>query len=80
MIKEINFYQYKKDVGAADILFNNPFSEIKGKLDFVIEDETAEKDDWQTMYMEQYLNADATEKICKTYDEPADDVITRNAF
>lgn len=38
--------------------------------EFSVPEKGLTKSDWQAPYMEQYLNADGTEKICELYDEP----------
>lgn len=40
----------------------------------VVPNENLDEGDWQCPYMEQYLNADGTEKICETYDEPEEEM------
>ena len=50
--------------------------EAPSKIDWggmTVPEEGVDRADWQCPYMEQYLNADGTEKLCETYDLPADD-------
>ena len=74
MISQIKFYRYNKEVGVIAVAFNCSYGDIKDKLDFAIADSTSSKEDWQSMYMEQYFNADGNKKIADTYEEPNDNV------
>ena len=71
MIIEIIFYSYKDGVGLVELVLDSSFMDIKESLDFCIEDRKISKSNWQTLYMEQYLNKEGTEKICETYSEPS---------
>lgn len=74
-MQNINFYKFKKKIGVVELFINNSFKTIKDKLgDFIIEDNSIARDNWQVPYMEQYFNADRSIKICNTYDEPESNI------
>jgi len=66
-------YNFKRKWLLVEMMLNVPSSEIDWCAMLVPDDDEPE-DNWQCPYMEQYLNADGTEKICETYDEPQPDV------
>ena len=75
IIQEINFYNFNKNVGVVEVLINDKFEIIKNKLnEFTVEDNSLPKDSWQTLYMEQYFSADRKIKLCKIFEEPADNI------
>ncbi len=37
---------------------------------FDVPDDNLDSDEWQVPYLEQYLNADGTQRLCELYDEP----------
>jgi len=74
MINQIKFFRFNDDVGVVAIKFDCFFSDIKDKLDFAISNNLLPKEDWQTMYMEQYFDVDNNYKIVDTYNEPDDNV------
>ena len=75
VVQNINFYKFKRTIGVVEIFINDAFISIKDKLEnFVVEDKSKSEENWQTIYMEQYFNADRSKKLCETYDAPADDI------
>ena len=75
IIQEINFYNFNKNVGVVEVLIKDKFEIIKNKLnEFTVEDNSLPKDSWQTLYMEQYFSADRKIKLCKIFEEPADNI------
>ena len=41
---------------------------------FLVPEEGVKRSDWQCAYLEQYLNAEGTAKLCELYDEPEEAV------
>ena len=50
----------------------NEFTDNIDLMDFCVPDNTQDKSYWQVAYMEQYLNLDGTDKLCETYETPAE--------
>ena len=67
-------------VGAYDfndtaILVEMIVDEFPEKIDFgsfCVPEKSLKQSDWQVAYIEQYLNLDGTDKLCETYDIPAE--------
>ncbi len=71
-MKKVGFfdcYDYNKGWMLVEMLIDD-YSDNIDWLEFVVPEAGLEKDDWQCAYLEQYLNADGTKKICKLYNEP----------
>ena len=66
----IGCYDFNEDV----ILVEMVIDETPGKInfgEFVVPDPLFIKSNWQSAYMEQYLNADGTQKLCGAYGVPS---------
>lgn len=70
-VKYYGCYDYNEEWYLIEFALDFPPSEIDLSKIFVPE-QGLDKEDWQTPYMEQYLNADGTAKICETYKIPSD--------
>lgn len=65
-------YDFNDEWYLVEMVLN----EAPSKIDWagiVVPEEGVDNSCWQCPYMEQYLNADGTKKLCETYDLPADD-------
>ena len=72
MVTYFGCYNFNEEWLLVEMALDTLSSEIDWDS-MVVPDETLDEGDWQCPYMEQYLNADGTEKICETYDEPEED-------
>lgn len=71
VIRELNFYKFNEDVGLIEALIHCEFNKFEKNIDsFVIKEKANLRDDFQTLYMEQYLDYEGIKKICDTYDIP----------
>jgi len=66
---EINSYKFNKNWCLINMLISDSSDNID-LSEFVIPKEGVVSDNWQTAYMEQYLNMECTEKICELFDVP----------
>lgn len=73
MVSYFECYKYNKEWLLVEMILNVPTSEIDWDS-MVVPDDTLDEEDWQCPYMEQFLNADGTEKLCEVYDDPKEDV------
>jgi hypothetical protein len=73
MVTYFSCYKFNKEWLLVEMALNISSAEIDWDL-IVVPDEELDESYWQCPYMEQYLNADGTEKICETYDEPEEEV------
>ena len=73
MVSYFECYNFNEEWLLVEMILNIPTSEIDWDS-MVVSDDTLDKGEWQCAYMEQFLNADGTEKLCEVYDEPKDDV------
>lgn len=73
MVKQYKCYRYNEEWLLIEMVLDIPSSEIDW-MNIVVPNEELDEGDWQCPYMEQYLNADGTEKLCEVYDEPEEDV------
>ena len=73
MVPYFECYKYNKEWLLVEMILNVPTSEIDWDS-MVVPDDTLDEGDWQCPYMEQFLNADGTEKLCEVYDDPKEDV------
>ena len=73
MVKEYHSYRFNDEWLLIEMVLDVALSEIDW-MNIVVPDENLDEDEWQCAYMEQYLNADGTEKLCEIYDEPEEDV------
>lgn len=62
-------YDFNEEWYLVEMLINEEANEIDWSA-FAVPEEGLEPKDWQTAYMEQYLNEDGTERICDVYDTP----------
>ena len=85
MVTYFGCYKFNKEWLLVEMALNISSAEIDwdsiivpyGEVDWdsiVVPYEELVGSAWQCPYMEQYLNADGTEKICETYDEPEEEV------
>ncbi len=73
MVPYFKCYKFNKEWLLVEMILNVPTSKIDwGSI--VVPDDTLDESCWQCPYMEQFLNADGTEKLCETYDEPKEAV------
>ena len=73
MVKEYHSYRFNDEWLLIEMVLDVASSEIDW-MSISVPDENLDEGDWQCPYMEQYLNADGTEKLCEVYDEPEEDV------
>jgi hypothetical protein len=73
MVREYSCYKYSKNWFLVEMVLDVKPSEIEFE-NIVVPDKLIKKSNWQCPYMEQYLNAEGTKKICETYDEPEEEV------
>ena len=73
MVSYFECYNFNKEWLLVEMILNMPSSKIDW-FSMVVPDENLDESHWQCPYMEQYLNADGTEKLCEVYDEPEEDV------
>ena len=69
IVKYYGCYDYSEEWYLIEMLLDIPVSEIDWNNINVPQVEL-QRSSWQVPYMEQYLNENGTEKICKTYREP----------
>lgn len=75
-MNNVDFYQcydYNSQWFLVEMVLQVPSSKIAWG-GFAVPQEGVRKSDWQCPYMEQYLNADGTEKLCEAYEEPEEPV------
>lgn len=73
IVKYYGCYDYNEEWYLIELALDVFTSEIDWSNIYVPEHET-NREYWQVPYMEQYLNDDGTEKICRTYEEPKENV------
>ena len=72
-VKFFGCYDYSEEWYLIEMLLDIPASEIEWSR--ILAPETGKPEGyWQAVYMEQYLNESGTEKICRTYYVPKEDV------
>ena len=69
MVTYFACHEFNKEWLLIEMAFNLSSSEIDWDS-MIVPNEDLDKSNWQCPYMEQYLNADGTEKICEAYDRP----------
>lgn len=73
MVELFRCYDFSDEWFLVEMILNTLSSEIDWSA-IVVPDDSLDETEWQCAYMEQYLNADGTEKICETYYIPEPDV------
>lgn len=73
LVKYYGCYDYNEEWYLVEMLLELSASDIDWGNINVPEDGVSARN-WQCAYLEQYLNESGTEKICKTYHQPDDDV------
>ena len=66
----IGIYDFNELTFLVEMIINDYPDEID-YCSFYIPDEKLDKSDWQTAYMEQYLDMNGIGKLCSTYATPA---------
>lgn len=66
-------YGFDQEWYLVEMVLYVPSSQIDWSS-IVVPEEGVKESDWQCAYMEQYLNSSGTEKICRTYETPKEDV------
>ena len=62
-------YDYNKGWLLVEMKVDE-YSDELDWMEFVVPEAKFDKEDWQVPYLEQYLNDDGTQTICKLYSEP----------
>jgi len=70
MVTYFSSYDYNEEWFLVEMVLNVSSAEIDWCA-IEVPDEKLDKGNWQCAYLEQYLNADGTERICDLYDEPS---------
>ncbi len=68
-VKFYGCYEFDDDLTLIEMAVDD-YSDKIDFSQFVVPDVELDEDDWQSAYMEQYLNEEGTEKICELYDNP----------
>lgn len=72
VVNSFSCYNYNSEWLLVEMEIDLPSSQINWQ-EVYVPDENLKKSQWQCPYMEQYLNKDGTEKICKTFEVPQND-------
>ncbi len=76
MMETVKFYacyDFNDEWNLVEMVLDVASSEVDW-AEICVPQDDVDRDNWQCAFMEQYLNADGTEKICEVYDEPEEDV------
>ncbi len=69
MVTVFNCFSFNDEWFLVEMVLSIPPTEIR--LDqIVVPEEGIPKEDWQAVYLEQFLNADGTARICDLYETP----------
>lgn len=80
MVSLYNCFRFNEEWYLVEMALAIPPEEIPFDQFVVPEEEVAESD-WQTVFAEQFLNSDGTERICELYETPGiGDATSRIAF
>lgn len=71
MVTYFECYKFNREWLLVEMVLEIPSSEIDWES-MVVPDGTLDRGNWQCPYLVQYLNAEGTEKICGTYEQPKD--------
>ena len=69
MVSVFNCFSFNDEWFLVEMLLSIPPTEIRFDQ-IVVPEEGIPKEDWQTVYSEQFLNADGTTRICDLYETP----------
>lgn len=73
VVEEYNCYRYNEEWYLIEMILNIKPSNILFD-EFVVPEKGVQPNNWQTAFLEQYLNESGTEKICDLYDVPKDEL------
>lgn len=73
IVEEYNCYRYNEEWYLIEMVLNIKPSDILFD-EFVVPEKGVQPNNWQTAFLEQYLNESGTEKICDLYDVPKDEL------
>lgn len=69
VVKYYGCYDFNEEWYLIELALDLPAPEIDWSQ-ICAPEPGVKKEDWQAPYLEQYLNADGTEKICELYETP----------
>lgn len=72
VVEEYNCYRYNEEWYLIEMILNIKPRNILFD-EFVVPEKGVQPNNWQTAFLEQYLNESGTEKICDLYDVPKDE-------
>lgn len=73
IVEEYNCYRYNEEWYLIEMVLNIKPSNILFD-EFVVPEKGVQPNNWQTAFLEQYLNESGTERICDLYDVPKDEL------